>query len=133
MSTGSPRPFASLTIGELVVLTNKMLTKARPIIGKIDRINAVYVWITVEGWRDKLRVARSTGQGTLHQVTYQAVAARDHEADRVRRDNALVDLRSALFIAEEALRNDDDLVFATTQDLVDAAAALKRLAKTEPV
>lgn len=80
-------------------------TLGRPSVGRIVRVSTAYAWVRSAPIRDHLRVARSTGRGSVYGEHYAVQIPTAEDLDRVRRAQALEELHGAVVQAERSFRS----------------------------
>lgn len=125
-----PEALYQLDVGAVVVVTPRHGGDVRPVLGTVNRVSTSYLWVRIDGWRETLRAARSTGRGTTHSTPYQVTQATGEAIERIRRVEVTERLHGALVEVADRLKRDriDSLVKATTtDDLVGLDRALRAL------
>ncbi len=85
-----------LEVGATVVVTPRHGGDVRPVLGTVVRVATSYLWVRIEGWRETLRAARSTGRGTTHSTPYQVTKATPEAIEQISRVETIERLHGAL-------------------------------------
>lgn len=125
-----PESLHDLEAGAQVLVRDKMDPKAPPRLGTVIRVATSYLWCSVRGLRDNLRVARSSGRGTIHSVTYQVTKADPETLESLRRQEVAQSLRAAVYGLDLVCRQrgtDAALERASIDEMQELDQRLRRL------